>query len=222
MIKYFYILATLLFYNTQAIANIKMPDIFCDNMVLQQNAQIKLWGWGRALEVVKVITSWTTESYKDTVDYNGNWTIEIKTPSYGGPFEMTVEGYNKLQFNNIMIGEVWLVSGQSNMEWSINNGINKGEEEALKANHPNIRMFNTYTKSSATSESNALGKWEVCQPSTVRNFSAIGYFFARKLNQSLNIPIGIINSTWGGTPAEAWTPANAIEADPILIKNAEE
>lgn len=220
MSKSFYILCFMFFVTYKLSANLKLPAFFCDNMVLQQNSSVKIWGWAKNTETIKLQTSWDNQIYQDTADLNGNWLIEIKTPSYGGPYVMNIEGYDKINIKNIMIGEVWLVSGQSNMEWSINNKINNGDVEALKAQYPNIRMFNTFSKTSVVPEDDVYGNWEICNPTNVRNFSAVGYFFARKINQTLDVPIGIINSTWGGTPAEVWTPDDAITSDPILLKNA--
>lgn len=201
-------------------AEIKLPSVFTDHMVLQQKSNTRLWGWGKPLEQVTITTSWDNKVYKDTTDFFGNWEVNALTPSYGGPFKISFQGSNKIEINDIMIGEVWLVSGQSNMEWSVENGINDGEAEAKLANYPQLRFFKTYVMASNHPQEDVSGSWALCTPESMRSFSAVGYYFGRKLLSDLNIPIGIISSSWGGTPAEAWIPSRYISKDPILYKNA--
>ena len=201
-------------------ANISIPEIFSSNMVLQQNSEVTFWGWAKPFEPVVLFTSWNNNEVSTKADNQGTWKLVVKTPVAGGPFTVKLKGFNEIVFDNVLIGEVWVCSGQSNMEWSPNAGINNKDEEIKNANFPNIRLF-TVTHSTAKCPQNHFnGEWTVCTPETMRDFSAIAYFFGRKLNQSLNIPIGLINSSWGGTPAEAWIPEKVIEENPVLKEAA--
>ncbi len=138
----------------------------------------------------------------------------------GGPYDISFRGYNSITLSDVMIGEVWLCSGQSNMEWSAQSGIDNAEEEISNSNYPNIRLFTVYSSTALCPQQHLTGSWAKCTPETMRSFSAIGYFFARKLYKELGVPIGIINSSWGGTPAEAWMPENVIEKDDFLREAA--
>jgi sialate O-acetylesterase len=220
MYKAYFSFFILLFISIGLYADVKLPSIFSDHMVLQQKSDTRLWGWAKPLEQVTITTSWDNKILKDTTDHFGNWEVKVTTPSYGGPYKISFQGYNKIELNDVMIGEVWLVSGQSNMEWSVDNGINDGEAEAKLANYPQLRLFKTYVMASRHQQEDVSGSWANCTPESMRSFSAIGYYFGRKLLGDLNIPIGIISSSWGGTPAEAWIPESFIKNDPVLYKNA--
>jgi len=200
-------------------ANVSLPNIFSDNMVLQRNSEIKIWGWGNPKEEIKITPSWNNQEYKVTTDSYANWQITIPTPKEGGPFSISFKGYNEVILKNILVGEVWLCSGQSNMEMSAAWGIDNGDEEVRKANYPNIRFF-TVPKLTATSpQNNLLGNWTECTPETMKNFSAVAYFFAKRLKDDLkNVPIGLISSNWGGTSAEVWMPENVFKKEPSLLK----
>lgn len=215
-----YILLFLVFTNL-ASANVVLPNIFSDNMVLQRNTEVKIWGWGSPKEEITIITSWNNKEYKSTPDNEANWNLIIKTPEAGGPFEITIKGYNQITLKNILIGEVWLCSGQSNMEMNASWGIKNGEEEIKLANHPDIRFFNVPKLTSTTPQDNLSANWEECTPETMKYFSAVAYFFALHLQEDLkNVPIGLINSSWGGTPAEIWIPEPTIKSDQILAEAA--
>lgn len=184
-------------------AEVKVAHIFSDNMVLQQNQPIKIWGVADRNETVEVKFRQQTKKVK--ADKKGNWSVQLSPETYGGPYTLEVKGKsNVISLNNILIGEVWLCSGQSNMEWTVANSMNAPKEIA-QADFPQIRAFNVKKDMSFSPQSDLTGSWDVCSPETVGNFSAVGYFFARKLYQELNIPIGIINSSWGGTDVETWT-----------------
>jgi sialate O-acetylesterase len=146
--------------------------------------------------------------------------MTIKTPSAGGPYNIHIKGYNEVILKNVLIGEVWLCSGQSNMEMSAQSGINDADEEIKNANWPEIRFFTVGTATSRYPQDHLAGKWTICTPDEMRTFSAIGYFFARKLNKELGVPIGVINSSWGGTPAESWMPEDVIQKDSFLHEAA--
>lgn len=204
-----------------ASANIILPNIFSDNMVLQRNSDVKIWGWGSPKEEITITTSWNNQVYKTAPDNEANWNLIIKTPEAGGPFEIVIKGYNQITLKNILIGEVWLCSGQSNMEMNASWGIKNGEEEIKLANHPNIRFFSVPKLTSTAPQDNILANWEVCTPATMKYFSAAAYFFALYLQEDLkNVPIGLIGSSWGGTPAEIWIPEATIKNDAVLTESA--
>lgn len=195
-----------------------LPGIFSDNMVLQQNSDVAIWGWGNASEVVKIVGSWNpSDTVSVKADNAARWQAKIKTTKAGGPYSLTILGSSRVVLENVMLGEVWLCSGQSNMEWSVNHkNIMNGEQEAAAANHPNIRFFHVPKIGSETKQDDCKASWAVCSPETMRATSAVGYFFGRALQQDLNVPVGLIVSAWGGTPAEVWIEKEKIENDPLL------
>ena len=216
------ILLTLLILSTFSVstfAKIILPSVFSDNMVLQQNSEVAIWGWADAAETVKIVTSWNS---KDTVkvkaDNSAAWRTTIKTIGAGGPYSIRILGSSNLELKNVMLGEVWICSGQSNMEWSVNHKIINGEEEAAKANNPNIRIFHVQKIGAHYPQQTCNASWSVSPPETMRATSSVGYFFARELQQKLNVPVGIIVSAWGGTPAEVWIEKSRIENSPELNK----
>lgn len=219
MKKLLFTLLILFAFTTTMFAKIILPSVFADNMVLQQNADVAVWGWSNPGETVKIVASWND---KDTVkikaDNYSKWTTTITTIEAGGPYSIQILGSSKVQLNNVMLGEVWICSGQSNMEWSVNATIINGEEEAAKANHPNIRIFHVQKIGAEFPQQTCNATWSVCTPETMRSTSAIGYFFARELQQKLNVPVGIIVSAWGGTPAEVWIEKSRIENNSELNK----
>jgi sialate O-acetylesterase len=216
----FKFLSVAFFISISAFANLTLPDFFSSGMVLQQNASVKMWGSGKTSEPISVTTSWNQKKYISKVDVNGKWTMEIETPIYGGPYEIKISGYNEIVLKDILIGEVWVVSGQSNMEWSAASGIDNAEAEVQKANFPKLRLFTVNHATASSPQNNLSGDWKVCTPESMRNFSAIGYYFAKHIYENIQVPVGIINTSWGGTPAEAWTPEESIKADAVLHKDA--
>jgi sialate O-acetylesterase len=196
--------------------NISLPEIFSDNMVLQQNADIMFWGWAKTGEPVVIKADWLDNEITVKASVQGTWKISMKTPAAGGPYNIHIKGYNELVLKNVLIGEVWLCSGQSNMEWTASSGINNGEEEIKSANYPEIRFFTVLNSTSLYPQEHLAGKWSVCTPEEMARFSAIGYFFARKLNKEMGVPVGVINSSWGGTPAESWMPEEVFQKDNFL------
>jgi sialate O-acetylesterase len=202
-------------------ATLVLSNIFKDHMVLQRNSDVTIWGWGDLNETVTVITSWDNKEYKTEVSLTAKWQLQVNTPEAGGPFTIQFKGEsNEIILKDILIGEVWLCSGQSNMEWSANNGIDDAEEEIENANYPNIRFFTVLKRTSETEQDQVYGKWETCIPETMRYFSATGYFFARKLQKELDIPIGIIDTGWGATSSEVWTPKSVFDANEQLKAQA--
>ncbi|MCI9846240.1 sialate O-acetylesterase [Flavobacterium pectinovorum] len=202
-------------------ANVSLPNIFGDNMVLQRNSEVKIWGWGNPKEEIKLVSSWNNQEYKVTTNNQAQWELKIKTPEAGGPYTISIKGYNEVVLKNILIGEVWVCSGQSNMEMSVSWGIDNGEEEAKNAANPNIRFFTVPKLTATTPQNNLLGNWVESTPETMKYFSAVGYFFAKRLREDLkNVPIGLISSNWGGTPAEIWMPEEVVQNDALLLENA--
>lgn len=198
-------LLILLIVNT-AFAKIWLPTILSDNMVLQQNSDATIWGWTTSTsEEITVIGSWNDEEIKVKA-FQGVWSVKLPTPKSGGPYTITINGHETIILQNVLIGEVWLSSGQSNMEWTPSMGLDKAEEEIKNAQYPNIRFFQVPKHQSKAPQDNTLGEWMECSPETMKNFSSVAYFFGRKLHRDLNVPIGLVNSSWGGTPVEVWIP----------------
>lgn len=202
-------------------AEVNLPSCFSDGMVLQQNSQVKIWGWANPKEPVSVIPSWNKKEYKTEADSNAYWELTIETIQAGGPYEVEIKGYNTLQLTNVLLGEVWFCSGQSNMEMTADWGIDNKEEEIAKADFPEIRFFRTAKVTADYPQVNAIGNWETCTPETMRKNSAVAYYFARRLQEiEPDVPVGLIVSAWGGTPAEVWMPKNVFSNDKSYYKTA--
>ena len=198
-------------------ATIRLPAIFSNNMVLQQRSWVKIWGWGSPGEKVKVSTSWDTVVDSTAVDGNARFEVNIKTPVAGGPYSVVIKGSNTIEFQNVLVGEVWICSGQSNMEFSYNWGAPAMKADVAKAADPAIRFFTVPKTTSLYPQDDVQGEWKMCDTNTVKSFSAVAYYFGKKLNADLNVPIGLINVSWGGTPAEAWTPSDIVKRDSTLV-----
>jgi sialate O-acetylesterase len=201
----------------QSNAMITLPSIIGSHMVLQQEATIILWGWCAPQEDVKIKTGWDTITYNVVGNKNAKFSLEVKTPKAGGNYTISFIGWeNKIILQDVLIGEVWLCGGQSNMQFSANNGIQQAIDEAPNATNKNIRFFYVNFSASENIQEDLHGHWVVCTPEEMKRFSAVGYFFGKALQQKLNVPIGLINSNWGGTTAEVWTPADLINNDTLL------
>lgn len=220
IIKVFLSVFVLSIFAPVAKSNVSLPAIFSDNMVLQRNSEVKIWGWAKSNETVRVKADWMESEVKIRTGGQGTWEMTIETPDAGGPYTIKINGYNEIILKNILIGEVWLCSGQSNMEWSAQSGINNKDEEIKNANYPEIRFFSVYHSTSIYPQNHFTGEWTDCTPETMKNFSAIAYLFAKKLQEELGVPIGLINSSWGGTPAESWMPEPIFKNDEFLNKAA--
>jgi sialate O-acetylesterase len=201
-------------------AEVRLPAIFGEHMVLQQHADIPVWGWANSMEEVTVTSSWDGASYVTRADSYGNWKVNLKSPAAGGPYDITFKGSNQIVIGDVLIGEVWLGSGQSNMQWSAGAGIDNGEKAISEADYPEIRLFQVGRRAANAAQLDLEGHWEVCTPESMKDFSAVGYFFARKLQQQLKIPVGVIHSSWGGTPAETWINPELIASDTELAQAA--
>ena len=191
-------------------AKVVLPSVFTDNMVLQQKTDITFYGDATKNKQLTVKTGWNGKEYYTEADGQGKWSLKIPTPAAGGPYEITFSDGKKLQLKNVMIGEVWFCSGQSNMEMPVGGWgkVMNYEQEIAEAAYPAIRLFQVKKNTSLAplkEVESTLGGWQECSSATVPEFSALAYFYARALWKELNVPIGVIDCTWGGTPAEAWT-----------------
>jgi len=216
-----FVAAILIIAGSLAGADVKLPAIFSDYMVLQQKSNVAVWGQADAGEKVEILGSWMKSAVSAKAGKNGTWQVKIKTPEAGGPYTLTVKGKNIITLQNILIGEVWVCSGQSNMEWSLQSADN-AKEEIKAADFPKIRLFTVTKKISLQPQSDCKGQWKICSPDTAGPFSAVGYFFGRQIHQKLNVPIGLINTSWGGTPAQAWTSGKTIKSFPAYKTMLEE
>ncbi|MBB2144917.1 sialate O-acetylesterase [Pedobacter sp. LMG 31464] len=241
MKRYLTVVSLLLLCGIQSIkANVVLPAIFGNGMVLQQKENVKVWGKAKLNANVLITTSWNNKTYTVKTNASGNWKTTIATPTAGGPYSITFNDGNKITLSDILIGEVWLCSGQSNMEMPIkgfgNQPILNSNDILLDAEEPGVRLFRIEKNMSRTPVADVTNKWEHANAVTVKEFSAIGYQFARMLQQKLKVPVGIIQSAYGGTDIEAWmtknsltgftdfkTPADSakvIKNDPAVLFNA--
>jgi sialate O-acetylesterase len=193
-------------------AEVKPNALFSDNAVLQQNADIPVWGTAREGEKITVTFDGQTEK---TVAKGGKWMVHLKPHKAGGPFTMTIAGENTITINNVLVGEVWVCSGQSNMAFTFG-GILNPKAEALTANYPKLRMFTVARRYALKPQTEVAGAWVECSPTTVAGFSAVGYFFGRDILKATGVPVGMINSSVGGTAAELWTSLPGLEQEPAL------
>lgn len=209
------LLSILLFINTlPTLAEVRIPKLFGDHMVLQRRKPVPLWGWADPGERLKVAFNGQTKQIKAGKD--GYWRTTLDPMEAGGPFVLTVQGKTGvLSLQDVLVGEVWICSGQSNMEWTVRQATNAAEE-IRTANYPQIRHFGVKHVTSVEPQTDVAGQWLVCNPATVGEFTAVGYFFARDLAQKLNVPIGLMHTSWGGTHSETWTSREAMESDPDL------
>ncbi len=200
-------------------ANISLPDVISDGMVLQQRQRVPIWGKADAGEVVTV--RFAGQSKKTTAATNGTWLVRLDLmPANANPATMIISGRNTLELKNILVGEVWLVAGQSNMQRLLSETAN-GEAAIAAANHPLIRLFNVSRQVGFKHAPPPLGTWQACSPQTVKEFSAAGYYFGVELEKELQVPIALINSSYGGSQAEAWTPVDYLLASDDLRPTVE-
>jgi len=208
------IFISLLGFNPIALAAVKLPAIFGDHMVLQQKSLVAVWGWADPGEKVTVKGSWQWFSGKSVkADKDGIWKVYLKTPKAGRTVSLKVKGSdNEIVLKDVLVGEVWICSGQSNMQWTMDMlKTDCGKTDIEKANHPQIRLFTVERVFSAIPKEDVEGTWETCTPESVLNFSAVGYYFGKNLQEELNVPIGLISTNWGGTKAEAWASRQTIQ-----------
>ncbi|WP_348799812.1 sialate O-acetylesterase [Flavobacterium adhaerens] len=213
-----------------AVSQIKLPALVGDNMVLQQNTKVNLWGWAAPNEEIKIHLGWQKDLVETKADAKGNWKVKVATPEASDKsYSVTLEASNKITIHNVLLGEVWICSGQSNMffpvgkqEGTWKNGVVNYEEEVKKANYPSIRLFTVATVASEKPLEDVRGNWKECSPESIKDFSAVAYFFGRDLQQKIKTPIGLISTSWGGTKAEAWTSQKTLEENKNLLPILEE
>jgi len=193
-------------------AQTRFDPIFSDHMVLQRNSTAKIWGWSDLAEqTIEIKVSWNNETYKTKSNRLSRWEVQVPTPKAGGPYEIILNNSKKI--NDVLIGEVWVCSGQSNMEWTALSGIDNAEQAIQAADTNQIRFFNVPRMEAANPQTYCGGTWSLSTKKTMPSFSAVAYFFGKELQENLDIPIGLIHSSWGGSSAENWTPKTVIDAD---------
>ncbi len=203
-----------------ASADVRLPALVGDNMILQQRIGAPIWGWANPGETVTVAGSWGEET-STIADDAGKWRVCVTTPTHGGPYALTIQGKNEITVNDVMIGEVWLCAGQSNMGWRLSATLD-GAEESASANYPGFRIFRSERCHSHEPQEDCVAKWTPCTPETAATCSAVSFYFARKLHQELGIPVGIVLQPYAGTPIEGWMPRAIQMEDPRTRKFVEE
>jgi sialate O-acetylesterase len=193
-----------------ALADVTLPNIFGDHMVLQREQSNPVWG--KADPGEKITVSISGQTHEAVAAKDGSWRVALDPLDVGGPYQLLIEGNNSIQFNDVLVGEVWICSGQSNMQWTVAKS-NHAELEIASANYPNIRLISVPRVGTQKPQGNFEGAWSVCSPETVADFSAVGFGFGKRLHNTLGIPIGLIDNAWGGSAADAWIPREAFEAD---------
>ena len=191
-------------------ADVKLHGLFTDHMVLQRNATVPVWGWADEGETVTV--EFRGEKIT-TAAKNGKWTIYLKKLSAGGPDDFKVTGKNSITLQDVLVGEVWLASGQSNMEWTMRN-THLANLEMPKTANPMVRLYTVPKLKAEKPVDNVPSSWTACGPETISNFSAVAYYFGRDLQQALGVPVGMIHTSWGGSPAEVWMRQEVLESNP--------
>lgn len=198
-----------------AFSAITLPSLFTDNMVLQQQSEVAVWGWAKGGSNVTVLTSWNGKKYSTRTDGSGKWKLKVTTPAAGGPYQITISDGTPLQLKNILIGEVWICSGQSNMEMPMKGfkgqPILNSNDAILKSKNKNLRLY-TVPRSSVTTpqENSKPSQWKEATPESVSEFSATAYYFGRLLNEMLDVPVGLINVSFSGSYAQAWMSAETL------------
>ncbi|WP_422350961.1 sialate O-acetylesterase [Flagellimonas sp.] len=210
-----FIVVTLLLLSSNLIAQIELPSFFSDNMVLQRNEDVSIWGKDKPNSSIEILGDWG-EKVSGYADKYGKWELKLKTPGAGGPHKVTIKGTSEINLNNVLIGEVWLCSGQSNMVMPLKgfhdgkSPINGSKETVLNSKNPEIRLFKNELKASLTPVDDVVGEWMMAEPGSVIDFSALAYHFGVELNDILNVPIGLIQTAWGGSSIEAWMDKNTL------------
>ena len=199
-------------------AKVQLPAFFSDGMVMQQQATANLWGTATPRKTVTLTTGWDGKTYRATADTQGKWNMSVTTPSAGGPYSLTFSDGELTVLNNILIGELWICSGQSNMEMPMkgykNQPIEGADMDILRSTNPSLRLFTVKRHSTLLPQYDVTGTWNEAMPTTVREFSATAYYFGRLLNELLDVPVGLIVTAWGGSAAEAWMTEEMLRAFP--------
>ncbi|SMB80768.1 Sialate O-acetylesterase [Hymenobacter roseosalivarius DSM 11622] len=221
--KYLFLLAAVaagLLAAPRARAKIRLPALIGPNMVVQQRSQAPLWGWARPGSAVSVLTSWDQKTYAAKGDAQGRWRVKVATPGAGGPYSLTFSDGEKLTIGNVLVGEVWVCSGQSNMEMPMR-GFNSqpilnGNEMIASSASPTLRLFKVSRATALMPQADCKGQWDAATPETVREFSALAYQFGARLQRQLHVPVGLVLSTVGGTMIETWMSPASLQAFPMV------
>lgn len=223
MKKLFALLAFGMAIGYHATAQVKLPAFFSDSMVLQQNTNAPVWGWASPGQKVTVSGSWSKKTLQGIADQQGKWMIKLPTPKAGGPYDVIITAGETRTLHGVLIGEVWICSGQSNMEMPVqgwpNTPIVNSANEIAQSSYPAIRMFTVEKTIAYAPQQDVKGSWVSASPASTGSFSATAYFFGRELYKQLHVPIGLIHTSWGGTIAEAWTSAPALQEMGDFNKN---
>ena len=206
-------LALVLLLSASALADVRLPAVFGDHMVLQRETTVAVWGFAEPGERVAVRGSWSAAASAAVTGEDGRWSTTIATPRAGGPFTLTVSGDDELTLSDVLVGEVWICSGQSNMQWNVASCAD-AEQEIADADHPGIRLFTVAKVTSLAPAEDVRGAWATCTPEKIPTFSAVAYYFGRELMRELDVPIGLISTNWGGTVCEAWTSRETLAGFP--------
>lgn len=199
---------------------LRLASLFTDSMVLQREASVPVWGWAAPGSEVRVRASWSDSVHVAAADAAGRWSVHLETPGAGGPHELRIAAEREILLRDVLVGEVWLCSGQSNMEWKLRpgelGGVMNAAEEIAAATYPKIRHFDVENRASLRPEERCQGAWSPCTPQTAGEFSAVAFFFARELVRELDVPVGVINASWSGTRIEAWLDEETTRRIPAL------
>lgn len=185
-----------------ATADVKLAPLFQDHMVLQRDASVPVWGTAKPGETVELVID--DQHLKTKADAKGNWQVTLKPLTVGKPRKLVVEGSNRIEIKDVLVGEVWICSGQSNMAWTVDRSKNFPTEKA-NAKYPQLRMFSVACQATPKIQTQLKGSWQLCTPETVGKFSATAYFFGREVHKHLDVPVGLVNTSLGGTDVAAWT-----------------
>lgn len=213
--------ALIFFAGTAAImAEVKLPPLFANDMVIQRSTEAPVWGWAEPGEKVSVTGSWG-KSATATADDSGRWEVRLSTPEAGGPYTIEIKGKNAITLKNVLSGDVWICSGQSNMDWPLSRTTG-AKEEIDKANYPQIRHFKMNRKFSPKVQKEYQGRWQLCNPTYAGSFTGVGYYFGKEIHLDQKVPIGLLGINWGGTRIEPWTPLVGFKSVPELKDNVAE
>ncbi|MBK9138865.1 MAG: sialate O-acetylesterase [Verrucomicrobia bacterium] len=194
----------------RGLADVRLPALFSDHMVLQRGIPIKVWGWADEGESVTV--EFRGQRVVAAPGVGGRWDATLKSASAGGPFVLAVTGRNRVEVKDVLVGEVWLCSGQSNMEWPLSASA-APEADIASAGNPNLRLFTVPKLKAREPVADVKASWQLCSPATVPGFSAVGFYFGRALQTALKVPVGMIHTSWGGSPAEVWMSEHVLRGD---------
>ena len=218
--KRLFLLSAIIAAATAASAKVTLPKFFASGMVMQQETKANLWGEAKANAMVKITTSWNKKTISVKADNDGKWKTSVETPVAGGPYNITFNDGEKTQLDNILIGELWICSGQSNMEMPMkgfkNQPVENAVEDILHSGDTQMRLFTVKRNSQFAAVSDVSGSWKEASPEAVREFSATAYYFGRELRRMLNVPVGLIVTSWGGSSCEAWMNRDWLKAFPQI------